>query len=56
MRMPSSLKLVIATWIAALLGALAGHSLAEGYGGGTPQKAQGAQSTHATVASHALAR
>jgi hypothetical protein len=29
MRIPLSLKLVIATWIAALLGALAGRSLAE---------------------------
>lgn len=27
--MPSSLKLVVATWIAALLGALAGRILAE---------------------------
>lgn len=55
MRMPSLVKLVIATWIAALLGALAGHSLAEGYGG-TAHDAQGAQSTHATVGSHAVAR
>ena len=32
MRMPSSLKLVAATWIAALLGALAGGMLAEASG------------------------
>jgi hypothetical protein len=32
MRMPSSLKLVVATWIAAVVGALAGRSLAEGGG------------------------
>ncbi len=29
MRIPSSAKLVLATWLAALLGALAGRSLAE---------------------------
>jgi hypothetical protein len=29
MRVPSSLKLVVSTWIAALLGALAGRALAE---------------------------
>jgi hypothetical protein len=29
MRVPSSLKLVLATWIAALVGALAGRALAE---------------------------
>jgi hypothetical protein len=29
MRIPSSAKLVVATWLAALLGALAGRSLAE---------------------------
>jgi len=29
MRVPSSVKLVAATWVAALLGALAGRSLAE---------------------------
>jgi hypothetical protein len=29
MRLPASLKLVVATWIAALVGAIAGHALAE---------------------------
>jgi hypothetical protein len=29
MRIPSSAKLVVATWLAALLGALAGRSLAQ---------------------------
>jgi hypothetical protein len=29
MRLPASLKLVVATWIAALVGALAGHALAK---------------------------
>jgi hypothetical protein len=29
MRLPSSLKLVVATWIAALLGAFGGRTLAE---------------------------
>jgi hypothetical protein len=29
-RIPSSVRLVIATWVAAVLGALAGRSLAEG--------------------------
>jgi hypothetical protein len=30
MRVPSSFKLIIATWVAALLGALVGRTLAEG--------------------------
>jgi hypothetical protein len=29
MRIPSSLRLILGTWVAALLGALAGRSLAE---------------------------
>ncbi len=43
MRLPSSLKLVVATWIAALFGALAGRTLAEA-SRATPRGA------HATVA------
>jgi hypothetical protein len=35
MRVPSSLKLVVATWIAALVGALAGRALAEASREGT---------------------
>jgi hypothetical protein len=39
MRVPSSLKLVVATWIAAILGALAGRALAEA-SSGTAQVSQ----------------
>jgi hypothetical protein len=50
MRVPSSLKLVIATWLAALVGALAGRSLAESARGMTapgPVDAAMATRTHA---------
>ncbi len=43
MRIPSSVRLVLATWIAALLGALAGRSLAEA-------SAQPARAPHASEA------
>jgi hypothetical protein len=45
MRLPSSVKLVVATWIAALLGALAGGSAAHAYGAPLHQR-----DAHATVA------
>jgi hypothetical protein len=48
MRMPSSLRLVIATWIAALVGALAGRSLAEA-SGTAPQNDTIAQSARASM-------
>jgi hypothetical protein len=40
MRLPPSVKLVVATWIAALIGALAGRSAAVAYGapGRTPSE------------------
>ena len=44
MRIPSSVKLVAATWVAALLGALAGRSLAES----TNASAHG-ERTHADI-------
>ncbi len=44
MRIPSSLRLILGTWVAALLGALAGRSLAEFSGpaeqGSAPAAAQ----------------
>ncbi len=41
MRVPSSLRLVIATWIAAVFGALAGGALAEASRGGAPMSQPG---------------
>jgi hypothetical protein len=42
MRLPSSLKLVVSTWIAALLGALAGRALAEASSAGAQVSQAGA--------------
>ena len=47
MRLPHSLKLVAATWIAAIFGALAGRALAQA-SKSTPR------GTHATVAAERL--
>jgi hypothetical protein len=51
MRVPPSVKLVVATWIAALLGALAGRSAAEAFGAPLEQ-----QHTNASVATRSEAR
>ena len=51
MRVPSSVKLVIATWIAALLGALAGRFAAEAFGAPLDQ-----QHTNASIATRVEAR
>jgi hypothetical protein len=48
MRVPPSAKLVVATWIAALIGALAGRSAAEAYG--APLGTHDASTTVATRA------
>lgn len=48
MRIPSSAKLVVATWLAALLGALAGRSLAENSSSSASASAHG-ERTHANI-------
>jgi hypothetical protein len=50
MRVPSSLKFVVATWIAALLGALAGRALAEASVGGAQVSQSGANPQGAQLA------
>jgi hypothetical protein len=43
MRIPSSLRLILGTWVAALLGALAGRTLAEATGPHAPPSPAAAQ-------------
>lgn len=55
MRLPPSVKLVVATWIAALLGALAGRSAAVAYGAplqGKTDRATVATSAHVNQRVH----